>query len=298
MSKAKTVIVMPIYEDHEASSQLFVELKKQIGTDVFIVAVDDGSVVTPVDVKSISDSGLQGAVIRLKRNLGHQRAIAVGLSYVAHNLPDSNCIVMDSDGEDTPESVSVLIEELQAEEADVIVATRKSRVETLKFKAFYVLYRNLFLLLTGKTIAFGNFMAMTPKAVKRLSVMQELWIHVAASVIVSKLQVKKMPLARGPRYQGKSKMNFGGLVLHGFRALMVFAEDVLVRVGIMCAIVATVTLTAMFMTVILKLTGFATPGWFSIALAALFIMLLQIGALTLMTLMLTGVMRGGECARG
>ena len=30
-------------------------------------------------------------------------------------------------------------------------------------------------------------------------------------------------------------MNFVGLALHGFKGLMVFAEDVLVRVGIACA---------------------------------------------------------------
>jgi hypothetical protein len=39
--------------------------------------------------------------------------------------------------------------------------------------------------------------------------------------------------------------------------------------------------------------GFSTPGWFSIALGILVLMFLQTGALALMTLMLTGVVRGG-----
>jgi hypothetical protein len=43
-----------------------------------------------------------------------------------------------------------------------------------------------------------------------------------------------------------------------------------------------------------KLIGFATPGWFSVALGILFLVFLQTGALTLMTLMLTGVVRGGS----
>jgi len=42
---------------------------------------------------------------------------------------------------------------------------------------------------------------------------------------------------------------------------------------------------------VLKLLGYATPGWFSIALGILFLVFLQTGALTLMTLMLTGVVR-------
>jgi hypothetical protein len=43
----------------------------------------------------------------------------------------------------------------------------------------------------------------------------------------------------------------------------------------------------------LKLADFATPGWFSVALGILLLVFLQTGALTLMTLMLTGVVRAG-----
>jgi hypothetical protein len=45
--------------------------------------------------------------------------------------------------------------------------------------------------------------------------------------------------------------------------------------------------------IFLKLAGFATPGWFSVAMGILFLTFLQTGALTLMTLMLTGVVRSG-----
>lgn len=136
-------------------------------------------------------------------------------------------------------------------------------------------------------------MALKPRAVKRLTSMQELWMHVAGCVLTSKLRIQTLPIDRGPRYAGKSKMNFVGLALHGFRALMVFAEDVLVRVGIICAFVAVATVIASIVAVGLKLAGFATPGWFSVALGILLLVFLQTGALTLMTLMLTGVVRSG-----
>lgn len=48
--------------------------------------------------------------------------------------------------------------------------------------------------------------------------------------------------------------------------------------------------------VILKIFGYSTPGWFSVALGILVLMFLQTGALALMTLMLTGVVRGGTVA--
>lgn len=291
------VVVTPVYEDVEASSRLFVELARVFGRDVYVVAVDDGSVRQPVDPSSIAAAGLDGVVIRLRRNVGHQRAIAIGLSYVAEALPDApKVVVMDSDGEDVPASIVQLTEPLKAADVDIAIAQRKRRVETLRFRAFYIVYKLLFLLLTGRRISFGNFMVLKPAAVKRLVAMNELWIHVAGCVLTSRLRLAHCPLDRGPRYAGTSKMNFVGLALHGFRALMVFAEDVLVRVGIACTLVAGASVVGSIAAVILKSIGLATPGWFSVALGILLLVFLQTGALTLMTLMLTGVVRGGSVA--
>ncbi len=294
MTDNRFAVVMPIYEDQEASTRLFRELCAEYGDRVYVVAVDDGSINQPICIEALESLDLKGVVIQLKRNVGHQRAIAIGINYVAEFLPEIPCtVVMDSDGEDTPQSIRQLVEPLFSPKVDVVVAQRKSRIETLRFKAFYVIYKTLFQFLTGRKISFGNFMALKPAAVKRLAAMQELWMHVAGCVLTSKLRIQTLPIDRGPRFAGQSKMNFVGLALHGFRALMVFAEDVLVRVGIICAFVAVVTVAASIVAIGLKLAGFATPGWFSVALGILLLVFLQTGALTLMTLMLTGVVRAG-----
>ena len=86
-------------------------------------------------------------------------------------------------------------------------------------------------------------------------------------------------------------MNFVGLVLHGFKGLMVFAEDVLVRTGIASGLIASLSVLGGVSAIVLKIIGLSTPGWFSVALGLLVLMFLQTGALALMTLMLTGVMR-------
>lgn len=290
----RKVVVMPVYEDLEASSRLFLELARTQGGDTYIVAVDDGSVRQPLEVSAIEASGLEGVVIKLRRNVGHQRAIAIGLSYVAEHFGNDDVVVaMDSDGEDTPESITELVAGLESAEVDVVVATRRSRVESLKFKTFYLFYQLLFSLLSGRRISFGNFMAAKMPAVRRLASMQELWTHVAASVLSSKLRVKTRALDRGPRYAGRSKMNFVGLALHGFRALMVFAEDVLVRVGIACTIVAALSVAGGVIATLLKMLGFATPGWFSLAFGILLLVFLQTAALTLIILMLSGMIRSG-----
>jgi polyisoprenyl-phosphate glycosyltransferase len=288
------VVVTPVYEDVEASSRLFKELYTQFGNDVFVVAVDDGSVKQPVEVSSLEAAGVSGVVLRLRRNVGHQRAISIGLGYVSeHMQSNQRVVVMDSDGEDLPSTIPELLTKLTDINVDVVVAQRRSRVETVKFKLFYSIYKQVFSLMTGKFISFGNFMALKPAAVNRLISMQELSIHVAGAVLASKLRTGACSLHRGPRYAGQSKMNFVGLVLHGFKGLMVFAEDVLVRVGIACVLIAALSVAGAGLAVILKILGFSTPGWFSVALGILVLMFLQTGALALMTLMLTGVVRGG-----
>lgn len=287
------VVVTPVFEDAEASARLFEELSAAFGRQVYIVVVDDGSVRQPVDLAKLDAVGLRGTVIRLRRNVGHQRAIALGISYVAEHMGAAQVVVMDSDGEDLPGSIPELLKALDAPDVDLVVAQRKARVETLRFKAFYFFYKWLFKVLTGRQISFGNFMALKPTAVRRLAAMQELWIHVASCVLGSRLRVCTCALDRGPRYAGQSRMDFVGLVLHGFRGVMVFAEDVLVRVGIASALIAMLALVAGLATVVLKVSGFATPGWFSVALGILALMFLQTGSLALISLMLTGVSKSG-----
>lgn len=290
-------VITPVYEDVEAASRLFRELRATLGPDAYVIAVDDGSVSDPLPAQAIAEAGLAGIVIRLKRNVGHQRAIAVGIDYAAAHLPAATCIVMDCDGEDVPSTIPQILQPLSSEKVDVVVAQRKSRVESLKFKVFYAVYKLMFKLMTGRAISFGNFMALKPAAVKRLSAMHELGIHVAGCVLVSKLRVAVRPIDRGPRYAGRSKMNFSGLVLHGFQAFMVFAEYVLVRVGIACAGVAAVSVLGILASLVLKFIGMATPGWASTVLGLLVLVLSQTGILTLMTLMLAGSARGNNVLR-
>jgi len=290
MNKHSVIIVTPVYEDVEASSQLFKEIARQFQHTVFVVAVDDGSVKQPLKIESLNNEGIDGVVLKLKRNVGHQHAIAIGLGYVSEHIgKEQSVVVMDSDGEDLPSTIHDLLAQLQSDEVDVVVAQRKNRIESLRFKLFYAVYKRFFTLMTGHTISFGNFMAINYNAVRRLVSMHELSIHIAGAVIASKLRTKACPLNRGPRYAGNSKMNFVKLALHGFKGLTVFAEDVLVRVGIACAFIAGLSVLGGVIIIILKFLGVAMPGWTSIVLGIMILIFLQTGTLTLLTLMLTGL---------
>ncbi len=286
------IIVTPVFEDGQSLDVLLEAIRQNFGREVFVVVVDDGSVISPPRPDALARSGLRGVLLSLVRNVGHQRALAVGLAEAVKRFPQGHpFVLMDSDGEDRPESIPELLDALAGGGVDIAVAERRRRSESLAFRIFYLFYRALFGLLTGRRIRFGNFMALTPDAARRLSSMGELAIHVAGSVLLSRLRWKAVPIDRGTRYAGESRMNFVGLALHGFRGLMVFAEDVLVRVGGVCAAVAAASLVGIIAAILLKSIGYATPGWFSVALGILLLMFLQTGAITLMTLLLTGVAR-------
>jgi hypothetical protein len=291
MTIDRFAIVTPTYEDESSTRRVLAELAAEFGKRVTVVLVDDGSVCEPADIKWITEYGIDGALITLTQNMGHQKAIAIGLCFAADHFPELPVVTMDSDGEDVPSTISILLERMH-DQADVVVAQRKNRMEKPLFKAFYFTYKLIFKLFSGRKINFGNFALYKPVAVLRLSRMATLWLHIASTVLSSKLRIEYVSIDRGPRYAGKSKMNFVALALHGFRSLMVFAEDVLVRVGIFCGVIAALSMLGVVLAVFLKLIGFATPGWFSIIVGMLLLIMLQTGVLTLTTLLLTGVMKG------
>lgn len=291
MNEPKVVIVTPVYEDVESARMLFRDLRECVG-DVRIVAVDDGSVHHPMESGVLESLGMKGAVIKLRRNLGHQGAIAVGLCHVQASIHDYDCVVvMDSDGEDTPESVRDMLQGFVDSESDVRVAERNKRNESFKFIQFYRVYKFLFRILTGRTISFGNFMVLKPRAVSRLSAMNEVWIHLAAAVIASRLRIEGRRIDRGVRYLGRSKMNFVNLVLHGFKGVMVFSEQVLIRMGSASLVVAMTSVAVIAVAILLKLIDAASPGWLSTVVGSMVIIFLQTGVLTLITLMITGLVR-------
>lgn len=294
----QVVILTPVYEDRDSFLRLLAEIARAITPKPYIVAVDDGSVHEPIEAGAIAGERLDGEVLRLRRNVGHQRAIAIGLSHIADHFPDAPLVVvMDSDGEDIPESILQLFDAVARPDLDIVVAERRYRVETMKFRSLYWGYKRIFEALVGRRITFGNFMALKPAAVRRLVSMSELWIHLPGCVLSSRLRLGACPIDRGRRYHGTSKMNFVGLALHGFKGLMVFSEDVLVRMGVACTLVAVFCLIGSVTAVGMKLLGYTTPGWSTVVLGVLLLLFLQMGALTLMMLMLTGLMRASSVSK-
>jgi glycosyltransferase involved in cell wall biosynthesis len=225
--KPTVALVIPIFDDWESADMLCELLNGVFRDNEFhnakILFVNDGSVSEPSLPALERCTSLHGVqVLNLKRNLGHQRAIALGLSYVQEHLPCETVVVMDGDGEDKPQDVPALLNALETTGAQVVFAERGKRLEGLLFRASYLFYRTMHRILTGRKVRFGNFSALRFSSLSRLTVMPEIWTHYAASVRIAGLPLSTIRLDRGTRLRGSTKMNFDSLVLHGLAAMALY----------------------------------------------------------------------------
>ncbi len=228
----KAVVVAPVYDDALAAGRLAVELRDAFqGKDVSLrlLFVDDGSPV-PVAEQLQAPYGIDVQVLRLKRNVGHQRAIALGLAHVHEHLPCDAVLVMDADGEDRPEDALRLVTQCRSGGLrSIVFAERTRRSESLLFQVLYRLYQAIHWLLTGIRVKVGNFSAIPGSMLGSIVTLPALWNHYAAALFQARLPRELLPTARGQRYFGSSKMNLPALVIHGLQAISVFIEIVAVR---------------------------------------------------------------------
>jgi len=275
-------IVTPVLDDWDSFAQLVVKISDRFsGTDlvVHLVAVDDGSMKC-CDLETIAlppESCIASVeIVRLALNLGHQRAIAVGLCATADRSEFDAVIVMDCDGEDRPIDIGDLIAASERHPTHVVVARRSKRSETPAFRLMYRAYKLLFHLLVGRTIDFGNFSLIPMPAVQRLVHMPELWNNLAAAIMRSRLRYESVPTIRGSRYAGRSRMNFVSLIVHGLSAMSVYTDMIFVRILIAAGVVAGLSIVGMVGIAIIRFaTDLAIPGWATMVGGDLLIVLLQ-----------------------
>lgn len=278
----RVLIVIPVFEDWDAVGMLLQRLDVVLAAErlpLDVLLVDDGSTtVPPVHVRALAFRAIRRVdVLTLRRNMGHQRAIAIALAHAYEHLRPDAVLLMDGDGEDAPEDVPILLARLAALDGRTVVfAERTRRSESLAFKVFYALYRGVHRLLTGIPVRVGNFSAIPAGALSRLVVVSELWNHYAAGVFKSRLNRVGVPCRRASRLHGQSKMNFVSLVGHGLSALSVHAEVIGARLFVATAAVIALTSILLVTAIAIRFsTDLAIPGWATAAVGLLAVLLLQ-----------------------
>ena len=279
-SPLRVVVLMPVRDDWASAAELVRQLDQTISSyscSIDVLVVDDGS------IQDFNSGDFQGhfsvvrsiRVLRLSRNLGHQRAIALGLVHVHQAMTCDAVLVMDGDGEDTADGALQLIRAFSGTTA--VFAERSRRTEPFAFRLFYQLYKALYRMLTGMSVRVGNFSILPSRYLGTLVVMSELWNHYAGAVFRSGLPFTTTPIPRGYRIAGKSKMNYVSLAAHGLSAISLFGDVVGVRLlaaSVGGSLIAALGIFAVSAT--RTLTGQPIPSWALYAMGTLGIILIQL----------------------
>lgn len=282
-------IVVPVFNDWDSFVMLMRDLNRvasELDLQLAVSAVDDGST-TPVTVRAEDFSGLGALykieVIQLATNMGHQRAIAVGLCSAVEDQDCYAVVVMDADGEDSPAAIRVLLEKAGKDDNFCVVARRGKRSENLTFKIAYSMYKLFFRILTGREIVFGNFCLLSQSYLRRLVNIPDLWNNVPAAILRSRLPIRMVTVDRAKRYAGRSKMGLTSLVIHGFSGISVYADTIFVRLFFFSAALFLLSLISIVFVLTLRIffPVYATPGWASTVTFGMSIILVQILSFTL-----------------
>jgi len=275
----EVAIVMPVFNDWESAKILLENaeaiFKKDGRFTPKFIAVNDFSLdEAPADF--VDCCSYEVLILNLIKNVGHQRAIVLGLCYINDHNNCEYVVVIDADGEDKPEDIIVLLDTAIEQNGKIVFAKRSNRFEAIWFQIFYFFYKAVFKILTGKQINFGNFCAIPYKRLNNLIYVSELWNHFSVGIVRSKTPFATVPLSRGKRYKGKSKMNFINLVMHGLSAISVFTDVLAVRILLFSIILIVNALLAIFIVAGIRLfTDLAIPGWASSIILGMTIVIIQ-----------------------
>lgn len=276
------IIVIPVFDDWESLQMLLICLDEVINNTAIVaevLVVNDASSLSDLDNFTLPNlrSIKKVKILELRRNLGHQRAIAVGLAHIEENMVCQAIVVMDGDGEDDPKDVLRLVEKCSREEYDkVVFAKRTKRSESRTFRLFYIIYKCLYKLLTGQKIRIGNFSIIPYKLLHRLVAVSEIWNHYAAGLLKARVPYTEISSVRSTRLAGKSHMNFIALITHGLSAISVYGDIAGVRLFVATCLLILLTIVAIVLVLVVKITtNLAIPGWTSYLIALLCIILIQ-----------------------
>lgn len=281
-----TWIVTPVYRDVKS----FLELRRQLlgeisveekAGDVRFVVLDDtaGQDSEIAKLEAFRDVD----VIVPQFNLGHQRAIVYALRKTLPEVDDNDTIVtLDADGEDMPADLPRLLAALdglpEGEEA-VALAFRTKRRESFRFKALYMAFRLLFRALTGRTVRSGNFAAMRGGLARRIMIHPTFDLAYSSAILALDIPVVPVPCERGERFEGRSKMTYGKLSMHGLRMLMPFTDRIALRA--LAVFVFFLVLGAVLACIAIGVrlfTDLGVPGWASfLSVGSLIVSLVALG---------------------
>ena len=228
----KIKILIPIYNDWESVFKLLENINSEISTlphEFSVIIVNDASKENRPE-KSLNLDNLKSIqIINMKENQGHARCNAAGLKYIFEKEEFDYVILMDGDGEDRPEEIKQLIDNLNHHPDKPIVGERIKRSEGFFFKFCYFIHKIITSTFTGHSIKYGNYTCLPKSVVEKMINEKATWSSFSGALAKIAKDRASIPSERGTRYFGPSKMSFKNLLIHSLSIISVFKINVLIR---------------------------------------------------------------------
>ena len=221
----KHVILIPVYNDWKSLNKLLTEIDRCLAGDnsleTEILVINDKSTQKTYieDRKYSSLKKIQ--ILTLKKNLGSQKCIAIGLKYLKKSKINCVITVMDADGEDNPLQIKEMFNSALKYEDYIITSNRKKREESLLIIFFYKIHLIVSFLFTFKWISFGNFTTFNSKNLENLLSNNSSW-YAHSSSVLKNCKIKRLYAKREKRYFDKSKLSLLSLIEHSLRVNSIF----------------------------------------------------------------------------
>ena len=239
------IILTPTLNDWRSLSKLLLEIDKNIlglKGNFRVLIINDASTIEPkLNLKNIKRLRKIN-IITLKKNLGSQKSICVGLKYLKKKKTKAIIVILDSDGEDNPKQIKKLINLAEKNPNSIISANRLKRKENIFFKLLYKLHLLITFLFTGKYINFGNYCSFNSLNLKKLLSNANLWLACSAGIIKNCDSIKSYYANRKKRYFDASKAKLSFLFKHSLNIISVFKSDVQRNSFILCLILLSIFL--------------------------------------------------------
>jgi polyisoprenyl-phosphate glycosyltransferase len=231
LTPTKHFILIPVYNDWKSLNKLLSQIDETFNNeklfDVEILVVNDCST-DKIDINHKENISIKKiSVLNSKKNLGSQKAIALGLCYLKNLNQDSFITVMDSDGEDNPFKIKEMLKMAEQNKNHIITSNRKQRKESLQIVFCYYLHLVLTFLFSFQWVSFGNFTTFSSRNLSNLLSNNCSWYAHSSSVMYN-CNIKRLYAKREKRYFDKSKLNFKSLIEHSFRVNVVFFKRIFI----------------------------------------------------------------------
>tara|TARA_B110000438_G_scaffold259836_1_gene269514 strand:- start:509 stop:1396 length:888 start_codon:yes stop_codon:yes gene_type:complete len=228
----KIIILIPIYNDWKSLLKLLKEIDLKISgwdAEVSVIIINDASSEPRAYLDSNYKKIQSVKIINMKKNKGHARCNAAGLKYIVEKENANYVILMDGDGEDRPDELSLLFNKSKVNPTKIVTADRIKRSEGAFFKLLYEIHKILTYIFTGKLIKFGNYSLLPKESLIKLVEEPSLWSSFSGTLMKIVKDRESIPSIRGKRYFGPSQMNLLNLLIHSFSIIAVFKISMIIR---------------------------------------------------------------------